>query len=116
MNNNEKQIAEKIRKGYEEKKLTKLDELKALDRRTKRPAEVFAYIFGTIGALVLGSGMCLAMPEVIEGYMPLGIGVGTVGIIMVTLNYFMYKSLLSKRRRKASAEIFRLSGEILGKA
>ena len=94
MSNNERQLVENIRKGYEDKKITKLDELKALDRKTKRPAQVFAYVFGSIGALVLGSGMCLAMPEVIEGYMPLGIGVGIVGIIMVSVNYFLYKSIL----------------------
>ena len=114
MSNNEKQIVEKIRAGYEKREVTKLDQLKALDKQTKRPAQVFAYIFGTVGSLVLGSGMCLAMPEVIEGYMPLGIGVGVVGIAMVSVNYFLYKSILGKRRRKASGEIFRLSGEILG--
>lgn len=114
MINNEKQIVEKIRKGYEEKKLTKLDELKALDKRTKRPAEVLAYIFGSIGALVLGAGMCLAMPEVIEGYMPIGIIVGSIGILMVSFNYLLYKSHLSARKRKVSTEILRLSNEILG--
>lgn len=114
--NNEKQIVEKILNGYEEKKITKLDELKALDKKVRRPAEVFAYIFGSIGALVLGSGMCLAMPEVIEGYMPLGIGVGTLGIVMVSINYFIYKSFLGARRRKASSKILKLSGEILGLA
>jgi uncharacterized membrane protein len=116
MSNNERQIVENIRKGYEKKEVTKLDELKELDRRTKRPAEVFAYIFGSIGALVLGSGMCLAMPEVIEGYMALGIGVGLIGIAMVSVNYFIYKAHLAARRRKASSEIFRLSNEILGNA
>lgn len=113
MSNNERKLVENIRKGYEEKKISKLDKLKALDRQTKRPAEVFAYSFGTIGALVLGGGMCLAMPEIIEGYMPLGICVGLVGIAMVSVNYFIYKSILGKRRRKASGEIFRLSDEIL---
>lgn len=114
MSNNERQLVENIRKGYEEKKTTKLDELKELDKRTKRPAQIFAYVFGSLGALVLGGGMCLAMPEVIEGYMPLGIGVGIVGIIMVSVNYFLYKSILASRKRKASSEIFRLSNEILG--
>ena len=116
MSNNERQLVENIRKRYEEKKTTKLDELKELDRRTKRPAQVFAYTFGTIGALVLGSGMCLAMPEVIEGYMPLGIGVGIVGIVMVSVNYFLYKSILDSRKRKASEKILKLSNEILGNA
>lgn len=114
MNNNEKQIVEKILKGYEEKKVTRLDELRAIDRRAKRPAEVFAYIFGSVGALIMGSGMCLCMPEVIEGCMPLGIAVGLVGILMVSVNYFIFRAHLKARKRKASAEIFRLSNEILG--
>jgi len=114
MNNNEIKTVEKIRSNYEERKTSKLDELKALDRKTKRPAEVFAYIFGSIGSLVLGSGMCLAMPEVIEGYMPVGIAIGLVGIAMVSINYFIYKANLKARRKKASAEIFRLSNGILG--
>lgn len=114
MSKNEKQLVEKIRQSYEEKTETKLDKLKEMDRRVKRPAQIFAYVFGSIGALVLGGGMCLAMPEVIEGYMPLGIGIGVVGIIMLSVNYLIYKSHLAARKRKASAEILALSGEILG--
>ncbi len=114
MNNSERQTVESIRAKYEERKETKLDRLKALDRRVKRPADAAAYIFGSLGALVLGVGMCLAMPEVIEGYMPLGIAVGVVGIAMVSANYFIYKAHLKSRRRRASAEIYRLSDEILG--
>ena len=114
MNNNEKQYAQKILDTYQEKKTTKLDEPKAMDRRVKRPASIFAYIFGSLGSLVLGSGMCLAMPEVIEGYMPLGIAVGILGIIMVSVNYPIYKAILGARRRKASSKIMKLSGEILG--
>ena len=39
---NEKQIAEKIRSQYTERKISKLDELKELDQRVKCPAKVFA--------------------------------------------------------------------------
>lgn len=114
MSNNERQTVENIRAKYEVREISKIERLKALDRKVRRPAEIFAYIFGSIGALVLGSGMCLAMPEVIEGYMPLGIAVGLVGILMVSVNYFLFKSSLNARRKKASGEIFRLSDEILG--
>lgn len=116
MSNNESKIVEKIRASYEESKVTKLDELKTLDRRTKRPAQALAYILGSIGTLVLGAGMCLCMPEVIEGYIPIGIAVGLVGILMVSVNPIFYRSHLRARKRRASAEIFRLSGEILGNA
>ena len=68
------QYAEAIRREYEPKteQVTKLEELKALDAKVHRPAAVFAYTFGVIGALVLGVGLCLAM-KVIGDLMALGI-------------------------------------------
>ena len=41
--NDQKFIVEKIRTQYTEKEHTSLDELKALDAKVKRPANVFAY-------------------------------------------------------------------------
>lgn len=113
MSQSEKQIVESIRAQYTERNLTKLDELKALHKAVSRPANIFAYIFGVLGALILGVGMCLAMPEVVEGYMILGIAVGIVGIIMVSVNYTIYKAILNSRKSKYSKMIFELSEEIL---
>ena len=45
MNTNEKKFVEKTLKHYEEKKFTKLDELKRLDRKSRLGATIFAYIF-----------------------------------------------------------------------
>ena len=46
MNNNDYDfIARQIRSQYTQKEPTKLDELRALDRKVKKPANVFAYIF-----------------------------------------------------------------------
>lgn len=106
------QYAEKIRNLYTEKQPGKLEELRALDKKAKRPATVFAWIFGTVGALVLGVGMCLAM-GVIGNLMPLGIVVGIAGIAMVSLNYPAYKAILGKGRRKYADRILSLSGELL---
>ncbi len=114
MSQSEKQIVESIREQYTERNLTKLDELRALHKSVRRPANVFAYIFGVLGALILGIGMCLAMPEVVEGYMIFGIVVGIVGIIMVSVNYPIYKAILNSRKSKYSKTIFELSEEILG--
>ena len=105
-------IARKIRTQYTEKENTTLDELKGLDRKVKRPATVFGYIFGTVGALVLGAGMSLAM-EVIGNSMLLGIGVGLIGILMVAVNYPLYQSILGKRRKKYAKEIIKLSDKIM---
>ena len=104
----------KIQGEYLPKERTKLDELKALDKKVKLPAEVFAYSFGSAGALVLGTGMCLAM-KVIGDMMLLGIGVGLVGIAMVTANYFLYKKILKSRKQKYAKEIVELSDSLLNK-
>ena len=110
--NNQTTIANKIKESYCEKPFTKFDELRALDRKVKRPAKVFAYIFGTLGALVLGTGMCFAM-KVIGDLMALGIVVGCLGILMTAINYPIYKKILEKRKSKYSAKIISLSEEII---
>ena len=47
MNRNDQDfLVQKIRTQYIEKEHTGLDELKELDTKVKRPANVFAYIFG----------------------------------------------------------------------
>ncbi|MBQ8885331.1 MAG: dihydropteridine reductase [Clostridia bacterium] len=116
MENREIKRAEAIRAGYTERKKTKLNELIELDRKVKRPAETFAYTFGTIGALVLGTGMSFAMKVIgasLSFVMPLGIAVGVVGIAMVSGNYFLYKKILVSRKKKYAAEILKLSDEII---
>lgn len=113
MNNNEAKMAEKIRASYEKKEQTKLDELKALDKRVKMPADVFAYIFGTIGSLVLGTGMCLAMGVIGNSLMIPGIVIGCVGIAMVGVNYSIRNSILKSRKSKYASKIVELSDGIL---
>ena len=54
VNEKERKAVENIQKAYTEKKMTKLDELRALDQSIRRPANVFAYVFGGLGSLVLG--------------------------------------------------------------
>ena len=65
MNKNDQEfLVQKIRTQYTEKEHTSLDELKALDRKVKRPANVFAYVFGSISAIIMGAGMSLVMTEI----------------------------------------------------
>lgn len=64
MDRNDKEfLVQKIRTQYTEKEHTQLDELRALDAKVKRPAKVFAYIFGCAGAILMGSGMSLIMTD-----------------------------------------------------
>jgi hypothetical protein len=105
---------ERIRASYTEREMTKFDELKELDRRVKRPAEIFAYVFGSVSSLVLGTGMSLAM-KVIGNSMALGIGVGLLGILLVSVNYPIYKRILQSRKNKYAKQIFELSDGLLNK-
>lgn len=115
MNANEKRYVEKTLKSYEEKQVTKLDELRALDKKAKKGANIFAYVFGSIGALVLGFGMCVAMKVILPNLMVVGIIVGLVGILMVSVNYFIHQKLLEKGKRKYADQIKELSNELLNK-
>lgn len=110
----ERKIAEKIKNQYTPKteQKTKLEELKDLDKKVKNPAKIFAYIFGILGSLVLGAGMCLAM-KIIGNAMALGIAIGLVGIAMVSSTYFIFKAMLNKRKQKYADKILAKSDELL---
>ena len=119
MNKNDQQfMAQKIRTQYMEKQTTELDALRALDAKVKRPANVFAYVFGSISAIIMGAGMSLVMTEIgavigmADAMIP-GIVVGIVGMAMAILNYPMYKRILNRRKSKYSAEILALSDKIV---
>ena len=124
MNKNDQEfLVQKIRTQYTEKEHTQLDELKALDNKVKRPANVFAYVFGTIGALVMGSGMTLAMDVIEPGtYFGLTIGdnmmapgiiIGIIGILMAVINYPLYNKILGSRRKKYADKIIKLSDSLM---
>lgn len=117
MNVKEQKTVEEIKKSYSEqsKKESQFNELCKLDEKVKRPAEIFAFSFGTAGALVLGTGMCLAMQVLTTAAfaMPLGIVVGLLGIGMVSANYFIYKAILKFRKKKYATRIIELSDKIL---
>ena len=108
-----KEYVERILKDYSEKEVTKLEELKMLDKKAKKGANIFAYVFGIIGSLVLGFGMCVAMKVILAELMWVGILIGLVGILMVSLNYIIYTKMLSKSKKKYANEILELSNQLL---
>lgn len=108
----ERAVAEKMRREYSNHEETDLEKLQKLDGKVKRPAKIFSYIFGVIGSLVLGTGMCLAM-KIIGNLMPLGIVVGMVGIGMVSANYFIYRALSKSRKAKYAGQIIEMSDRML---
>ena len=121
MNKNDKEfLVQKIRTQYTEKEHTSLDELKELDAKVKRPANVFAYTFGSLSAVIMGAGMSLVMTDIgatigITSALVPGIAIGVVGLGMALLTYPMYKGILNSRKKKYGAEILSLSDKIMNK-
>ncbi len=121
MNRNDQQfMAQKIRTQYTEKQTTELDELRALDKKVKRPANIFAYIFGSISAIIMGGGMSLIMTDIAEMIgmaepMLPGIVIGVVGLLLAIINYPIYKGILASRKKKYAGKIIALSEKIISK-
>lgn len=119
MNRNDQEyLVQKIRTQYTEKEHTNLDALRELDAKVKRPANVFAYIFGTISAIIMGCGMSLVMTDIgstigMTDTMVPGIIIGIVGMLMAIINYPIYKGILGSRRKKYADQIMKLSDKIM---
>ncbi len=116
--NDQEFLVQKIRTQYTEKQHTELDELKALDAKVKRPANAFAYTFGSIGAIIMGAGMSLVMTDIgakigMKETMVPGIVVGVAGMVMALANYPIHKKMLSNRKKKYAPEILKLSEKIM---
>lgn len=111
-----------IRKKYAAPEETedKMAQLRRLDADVTQKAQVVSLIFGVIGALLLGLGMSLAMTdlgEILGSYremaMLLGIVIGIVGIVLVSLAYPLYNRIVKKEREKIAPEIIRLTDKLM---
>lgn len=114
--NTDKIIAEKIASEYAPKTTSKIVALKKLDRKAKQTAEIFAYVFGSVCSLIMGTGMCLSMGVIMKPTlisMVIGVIVGLIGIAGMSINYFIYKKLLYKGKMKYGSDIVRLAKEIV---
>ena len=117
-NNDQEFLVQKIRTQYTEKQHTELDELKALDAKVKRPANVFAYVYGSVSAVVMGAGMSLVMTDIgatigLANAMVPGIIVGVVGMLLALSTYPIYKRMLNARKKKYAPQIMALSDKLM---
>ena len=119
MNKNDQDfLVQKIRSQYTEKESTELDALRELDAKVKRPANVFAYVFGSISTIIMGVGMSLVMTDIgatvgISDPMLPGIIIGIAGMFMAIINYPIYKRILGARRKKFADKIIAISDRIM---
>jgi hypothetical protein len=119
-NNDQEFLVQKIRSQYTDKQYNQLDALKALDAKVKKPANVFAYTYGSVSSVIMGAGMSLVMTDIgatigITNVLVPGIAVGVVGLAMAISTYPIYKKLLANRKKKFAPQILQLSEELMGK-
>ncbi|MBQ8731629.1 MAG: hypothetical protein IJY82_02210 [Oscillospiraceae bacterium] len=111
-----------IRDKYTPREITedKMTQLRRLDAGATKKATVMALAVGIFGALLLGSGMSLVMTELGNAMgltpdltMVLGIPVGVLGILLVSIAYPIYHSVLRKERERIAPEVIRLTDELM---
>ena len=115
--NNQENIVNQIRSEYTGKEVTRLDELKALNAKVKRPANVFGYIYGSLSAIIMGAGMSLVMTDIgamlgLKETLPVGIALGLLGMAMTLSTYPIYSMILSRRKQKYADRILALSEQV----
>ena len=108
---------EAIRKKYIPKEIDKMEALRRLHAIPTQKAQAASLAVGIIGALIMGTGMSLAMTDIGAALgslaMVLGIAVGIVGMVLVALAYPLYNRVLRKQREKIAPEILQLADELL---
>ena len=113
----QQQEVEAIRKKYLPKEEDKMAQLRKLHAVPTRKAQSAAIVIGVLGALIMGTGMSLAMTDIGAALgslaMILGIAVGLVGMVLVALAYPVYNRVLKKERNRIAPEILRLTDELM---
>jgi uncharacterized membrane protein YccF (DUF307 family) len=108
---------EAIRRKYIPKEEDKMEQLRRLHAIPTQKAQTASLAVGIIGALIMGTGMSLAMTDIGAALgslaMIIGIAVGLVGMALIALAYPLYNRVLRKQRERISPEILRLSDELL---
>jgi len=113
----QQQEIENIRKKYLPQEENKMEQLRKLHAIPTQKAQAVSLAVGIIGALIMGTGMSLAMTDISAALgslaMVIGIAIGIVGMVLVALAYPLYNRVLKKQREKIAPEILRLSDELL---
>lgn len=107
-----------IRDKYLPQEKNEVEMLMELDAKVMRPANVFAYTYGSVSAIVMGAGMSLVMTDIgamigLVNTMVPGIAIGVVGMVMALSTYPIHKRMLANRRKKFAPEIIKLSEKIM---
>lgn len=110
----------KLRQKYQPQEETKMDKLRRLDSHVTKKAAKASLIVGIVGALIMGTGMSFVMTDFGENFgivgetgIGIGIFVGIVGMILISVAYPVYNNVVKKEREKIAPEILRLTEELM---
>ena len=109
----EQEEIKKIREKYApatDNQEDKMEKLRRLDSSVTQKGTIVSLVLGIISALILGAGMSLVM---VFDEMLIGIGVGSIGLVGVSLAYPIYARIIQKERKKVAPEIIRLTDELM---
>ena len=108
----ERQEIERIRALYApaDDRTAKIEKLKDLNARARRPATIAAITLGVIGTIFFGLGMCLSIEW---NELVFGIVLGLCGIAILAVTLPVHSHLLKKGKEKYGKEILKLSDELL---
>lgn len=101
----------KIRQKYLPQEADKMELLRKLDNSVTQLATMISIIFGVVGTLIMGVGMCCCL--VWTDFFVIGVIVGVVGIVVLSLAYPAYNVIIKKQREKIAPEILRLTDELM---
>ena len=118
----EQEEIKRIRKKYADDSArtdeSSIERLRRLDASVTKKGTTVSLIVGTLGSILMGSGMSLVMTD-LGALLPdllalfLGLAVGVVGIVGVALAYPIYKAITKKERERIAPEVLRISEELL---
>lgn len=101
-----------IRQKYLPKEVDKMEQLRRLDQSAAKKGMSVSIGVGTIGAFLLGIGMCCAMVWMGMWFIP-GIIIGVIGIALISAAYPLYVRITKKERERIAPEILRLADELM---
>ena len=108
----ERQEVEAIRRKYLPPEEDRMERLRRLDRSTARKGTMASMMLGTVGCLVMGTGMSMCMVWADTLLVP-GIVIGVVGLVGVALAYPLHVYITKKERERVAPEILRLTEELM---
>lgn len=108
----ERKEIESIRSNYVAKsnKVNKLEYLRKLDFKVKNIPVVLSLVVGTLGTLIFGLGLTMILEWSLLVW---GIVVCAVGVVPISVAYFLHNASLNYLKEKYSDEILKISEELL---